>query len=118
MIVLTIDEPTPSLNAVWGGTHWAKKHRLRQHWGWLVRAALLNAKVTVRPKYEKARITVERYGARMLDDENLRAGAKPMMDALVKEGLLLDDNPNVIGSPQFHQFIGKDRKTIVRIEAL
>jgi len=115
VIVLEIDEPTPSLNIVWSG-HWTKKVALRRKWGWLVRAALLNAQVTARPKYQRAKVTVERYGARLLDDENLRAGAKPLMDSLVKEGILLDDNPNVIGSPQFHQFIGKERKTIIRIE--
>lgn len=117
MIVLEIDEPSPSLNRA-HGSHWSRKHKLRKRWGWLVKAALNAAGFWERPKWKRAKVTVERYGARLLDDENLRAGFKPALDALVKEGILLDDNPNVIGSPQFHQIIGKERRTVVRIEPL
>ena len=116
MIELHIDEPTPSLN-LGHGSHWSRKHKLRKRWGWLIKAALNSAGVWDRPKLSRATITVERYGPRLLDDENLRAGFKPAMDALVAEGILLDDNPNVIGSPTFRQIVGRIRGTIVRIEA-
>lgn len=38
------------------------------------------------------------------------------MNALVAEEIIVDDNPRVIGTPIFRQIIGKERKTIVRIE--
>lgn len=40
------------------------------------------------------------------------------MNALVSEELILDDKPEVIGEPVLRQFTGKERKTIVRIEAI
>lgn len=116
MIVLTIDEPTPSLN-ISIGQHWAHQHKLRKRWHWLVKAALLNAKFFDRPKYAKATLTIERYGARILDSDNARGGAKCLTDQLVQQGLLLDDRPAVIGEPVIRQFVSKtERKTVVRIE--
>lgn len=117
MIVLTIDEPIPSENQTrWA--HWSKKSALRKRWGWLVKAALLNGKVTERPKYARAKVTIERHGARRLDADNARAGAKVLMDSLVAEGLILDDSPAVIGEPEIKQFTGRARKTVVRIEGV
>jgi hypothetical protein len=117
VIVLTIDEPTPSLNVVWSGAHWAKKVGLRRRWHWLVRAACLNGKVYEKPKYAKATVTIERYGPRLLDADNARGGAKMLCDQLVRQGLLLDDKPAVIGEPIIRQIVSKtERKTIVRIE--
>lgn len=118
MIILEIDEPLPSLNSFWHG-HWSKKTALRKRWAWLVRAAILNAKITIKPNYARAKVTVTRYGARRLDDDNIRGGGKMMIDSLVKEGLLKDDSPDVIGSPEFRQIIGtRARKTVVEIEAI
>lgn len=117
VIVLTIDEPTPSLNAVWNGAHWARKVKTRNRWHWLVRAGLSNARFFERPQFPRARVTIERYGPRVLDADNCRAGTKFLMDGLVKHGVLLDDKPAVIGEPQIHQIVSKtERKTIVRIE--
>jgi hypothetical protein len=115
MIVLTIDEPTPSVNLL-HGHHWSRKKAMRKRWGWLVRAAILKAGVTARPNHERARLTIERYGARVLDSDNYRAGTKWLQDALVAEGFIADDTPAVIGEPVLRQFAGKERKTIVRIE--
>lgn len=118
MITLTIDEATPSLNLLLND-HWALKTKTRRRWQWLVKAALLNAKFYDKPKMSKARIEIERYGARTLDSDNCRAGMKFMMDGLVKHGVLLDDKPAVIGEPAIRQIVHKTlRKTVVRIEAI
>ena len=118
MIELTIPEATPSLNRMLG-QHWAHKHAMRRRWSWLVRAACMEAKVYERPKYARARLTIERTGSRKLDHENALAGTKFLMDSLVQEGFLLDDSPAVIGAPILRQVIDKHvRQTRVRIEAM
>lgn len=115
MIVLTIDEPTPSINGSYGH-HWQKKHKLKARWRMLLTAARMNAKFYDQPRYPKATVTIERYGPRILDADNARGGMKILMDQLVQQGLLLDDKPAVIGEPVVRQFTGKERKTVVRIE--
>jgi hypothetical protein len=115
VIELHIPESTPSLNRIWGG-HWKNKHELRTRWLWLVRQARLKAKVYDRPNYPRARLTIERWGAKHLDHDNFVAGTKPMVDSLVQEGLIAGDSPDHIGIPQYIQHIGKQRGTLVRIE--
>ena len=115
MITLTIDESTPSLNPSIG-QHWSYQHKLRKRWHWLVKAALLHAKVYEQPKYPKANLTIERYGQRILDADNCRAGMKALTDQLVRQGLLLDDRPAVIGEPVIRQFVAKLHRTVVTIE--
>lgn len=117
MIVLTIPKPTPSLNVLLRG-HWAKNRKLRKEWGWLVRQARLRSSIHMPPKWTRARITIERYGARILDADNFRGGTKFLTDSLVAEEIIADDSPAVIGEPTLRQFVeGKRRETIVRIEA-
>lgn len=116
MIVLTFDEPTPSINVSYGH-HWSKKHALKARWRMLVTAARLAAKIYDKPRYPKAKVTIERYGPKVLDADNARAGMKILMDQLVQQGLLLDDNPNVIGEPIVRQIVSRtERKTIVTVE--
>lgn len=116
MIVLVIDEPTPSIN-VHMGHHWSKKHELRQRWGWLTKRAIRRANLWVPPKWSRAKVKIERHGARILDSDNFRAGTKFLMDSLVAEEIIIDDKPAVIGEPELVQFSGKERKTIVYVEA-
>lgn len=118
MIVLEIDEATPSLNPQLGH-HWSRKIKLRNRWFWLVKRAKNAAGVFDEPRYAKARVTLERHGPRLLDHDNCRSGAKYVWDGLKRHGLILDDNPNVIGEPVVRQIISKtERKTIVTVEAL
>ena len=65
-VVLMMDEATPSVNKL-HGYHWTRKHRMRARWAWLVKAAILNARLQ-RPKVapERVRLTIERWGARAL----------------------------------------------------
>lgn len=116
MIVLVFDEPTPSIN-VHHGHHWSKKSALRQRWKWLVKAEIRRQQLWFPPKWAKAKIRIERYGPRLLDADNARAGTKPLIDSLVQEGIITDDNPNVIGEPELKQIVGKERGTRVYVEA-
>lgn len=94
MIVLTIPEATPSLNSMLR-MHWARKSRMRERWGWLVREARLEARARPRPTAYAA-VTIERFGPKSLDHDNLVGGCKPILDALVKEGFLIDDAPTCL----------------------
>jgi hypothetical protein len=116
MIVLDIHESTPSLN-VSQNLHWVKRHQLRHKWGWLIRAARLEARVYPKEPLRKARLTFERWGPKLLDHDNHVGGCKPVVDSLVREGLILDDKPECIGQPQYLQHIGP-RRTAIRIEGL
>lgn len=120
MIVLTIPEATPSLNLSMG-RHWSYRKQERDRWGWLVRQALLNLRLPARPNWPRATITIERYGAKIIDADNCRAGTKWLVDSLVAEKIIVDDNSAVIGEPTLIQRIEKnkaDRRTIVRIEGV
>jgi hypothetical protein len=116
VIVLTIDEPTPSLNVLLGN-HWSKRRAHRERWRWLTRQALGAAKFWERPQWRKARVSIERHGPRILDADNYRAGTKFLTDSLVEAGILADDTPDVIGEPELRQVLSKtERKTIIHIE--
>jgi hypothetical protein len=115
VIVLDIPESTPSLNRT-TRMHWVKRHQMRAKWQWLVKAARLDARIFLKEPLPKARITIERFGPKLLDYDNLVGGAcKALIDSLVREGLILDDKPECIGQPQYFQHIGP-RRTVVRIE--
>ena len=103
----------PSLNFL-NKCHWAKRNRIRGQWQWLVRAAVLNDKIRVK-RFDPAKVTIERFGPRMLDDDNFRGGAKGLMDSLVSEGFLADDSPDHLVA-QYIQHISKTARTIVHIE--
>lgn len=104
MIVLHIDEPIPSLNKTIGG-HWSRQLKHRRRWRWLTRAALHQAKFFEQPKWPRAKIRIERYGERILDADNVRCGAKALIDALKLEGVIEDDSMAHIGEPEIRQFI-------------
>jgi|SRR6185312_3415875 len=112
MIALTIPEPTPSVN-VFHGRHWSRKLRERQKWGWLVRAARLQAHVL--PSHpDFVRMRIERFGARILDRDNFIAGAKWLIDALVAEGFASDDSPEHL-IVEYTQKVGKPHRTIIEV---
>lgn len=113
MITLCLEAATPSLNAM-NKMHWARRHRLRGQWQWLVKAAVLNDKVTVKT-IPNAKVTIERYGAKKLDHDNFVGGAKQLIDSLVQEGFLVDDSPSHV-SIRYVQHIDKTSRTLVHIE--
>jgi len=113
--LITLDLPmaVPSLNAM-NKMHWAKRNRLRGQWQWLVKAAVLNDRIRVRV-IPVAKITIERYGPKKLDNDNFVGGAKQLVDSLVREGFLVDDSPDHLVA-QYIQHISKTARTIVHIE--
>lgn len=97
MIRLIIPEPTPSLNE-WQRMHWAARKKLQKRWGRMLHAKWLASggmQMLDRAKGRR-RVTIERYGMRVLDPDNLAAGCKPVLDELRALGLLLDDTPAML----------------------
>lgn len=86
----------PSANALMRGrtvrARRARYSRLRRSMGWAVLVAGGHVPPASGPR--RVRI-VRRMGPRQLpyDDDNLAAGAKPLLDELVAHGLIRDDSP-------------------------
>jgi hypothetical protein len=105
--VLTVFVPGPLRNPMNGSHgHWSKHARWAREWRerthaqlWVVVLQgwpLPEEMATWKPK----RITFMAHTARRWDDDNLRAGMKPMRDALKDAGLIDDDGPK-----SGHEFI-------------
>lgn len=79
------------------GAHWTTRKRYADKWKRLVWAKVWHLKPPA--PLTKARVTLERHSPRKMDADNVRSSFKPVMDALVQWGVLLDDNTDVIGEP-------------------
>lgn len=86
----TIQKATPSQNET-DRMHWAKRRLVAKEWALLIQEQIL--KCGILKATGKRRLTVERIGAKDLDDGNLYGGLKGIIDELVKFGLLIDDDP-------------------------
>lgn len=87
---LHLPERTPSLNQ-WQRMHWAKRARLKKRLtrevAWLFCGA---------PASGKRHVIITRHSPRKLDHDNLVGGCKPLVDALVACGALVDDDPESV----------------------
>lgn len=103
-----------------GASRW-RYAKERDEWQWLVKAERVNQRVTtVGGLPVKRRVTIERqYAGRCqeIDRDNLTAGAKPLVDALVREGVVHDD-----GSAWLELHVTQRRadanRTVVTVEEL
>ena len=67
---------------------------------------------------QHTRIRIESYRARLLDDANLRGGAKPIPDCLIRLGYLWDDHPKWMHADYFQLAVKPEhRRTVVIIFA-
>ena len=66
----------------------------------------------------KMRVQVSVYHARKYDLDNLWGSQKPVLDALKNIGLIRDDSEEWLQLDAPTQVIGKERKTVVTLEAL
>ena len=48
-------------------------------------------------------LEIERFGIKLLDEDNLTGGLKPVIDGLVRLGFVADDTPDVIIQTNYHQ---------------
>ena len=91
----------PSMNTA-DNRHWRVRQKEKLRWYVRVRMAAMAARKGW-PRLSRARVRITRCTAanRQPDFENLAQGGKFILDGLVKCGVLLDDNPDVIGQPEY-----------------
>lgn len=94
---LVIADATPSLNRT-QRRHWTHGYRLKKRWMKLVWVAVTNQLPMQRiVPLPRAKVTVTRYAPRPIQDrDNRYGGAKSLIDALVKNGLIVDDSEDHI----------------------
>ena len=78
--------------------HWAARRRHERTWLGHIGVAKAQAGVFKAPELERVEIHIQimHTGRGILDEDNVWGGLKPMFDALVKVGILVDDNDQVI----------------------
>jgi hypothetical protein len=82
---------TPSGNETLRQHHWARAEH-KTGLGWLL-ASALNLQPKIPDATGKRRLTIIRHGKRALDQDNLAAGCKSLIDCLKERRLILDDCP-------------------------
>jgi hypothetical protein len=71
------------------------------------------------PSSPRYRVTITRYGAKLLDVDNGAGGCKPLLDAMRYEGLIPDDDPGSIDFVFRQQKAkNKERRTEILLERL
>jgi hypothetical protein len=71
------------------------------------------------PSGPRYRVTITRYGAKLLDVDNGAGGCKPLLDAMRYEGLIPDDDPGSIDFVFRQQKAkNKERRTEILLERL
>lgn len=86
---IIIPDVPPSLN-VWQRMHWRKRGRLTRRFGDLLVAC--GARDVPEATGQKRKVSIIEYRKRMLDKDNLYGGVKPLVDAIKRLGLVVDDN--------------------------
>ena len=88
-MILRIDKFIRSQNE-FTGRHWKKKHQDTKEWEWSIRAATSRPLPIAAGKMKVKITSMRRY---LLDVGNLIGGAKGLIDALVRLGVIKDDSP-------------------------
>lgn len=89
MILLTLTDPTPSLNEIKGRTWraiWVKRRRAQRRMAQEIYHQLLNLPPAKRPHapIDHARVHIIRHSVGELDEDNLNGGIKALLDVLKK----------------------------------
>ncbi len=113
-VTLIIPENVDGLNGKNGllRAHWSARKKKKESWSWL-----FLAQTHVRFK-GKVNITITRsYKTTKMDYDNLVSTGKVPLDALVKAGIIEDDNSKIIERIDYRQAkIGKNDNYFFRIE--
>lgn len=105
----------PDLQAAAAKGHWRARHAETKRWHDRVRAIVLGDHYLPDKPLERARVHCERHSSREPDWDNLAASFKPIIDGLTRCGVLEDDKPSVIGSPNFEWHAAKRGDGKIRV---
>jgi hypothetical protein len=100
-ITIMLPFATPSQNA-YQRWHWRRRSELRDTCQMIIRVFLRVRPLPQARAPYRATVSVLRLGKRMLDYGNLVGGCKPVLDALVREGVIRDDSPRWVAE-QYNQ---------------
>lgn len=95
MLKLTIPVVPPSPNKLMR-MHYIDRYKLMNMWEWLVKLELCNANLTISRASTKKKISIVQFRKRLLDPDNLYGSCKPVLDALTKNFIIVDDSDNWI----------------------
>lgn len=130
MIEITIPFMVPSLNELLR-KHWAIRRDIKKKWFLMILA--YGGKPKYRPsELDKFKVTITRYGPRLLDFDNLAGGGKIILDELkcfcytmvcgkktkvIRDGYIWDDDPTHLIT-EYKQIKSKEKKTVIKIERM
>lgn len=84
-----------SSNEIYSGRNWRKRYDLKNAYHWLVKAQKIKYKIKKYPV--KFKIIFE-FKSRILDSDNCSYMVKLLIDALIKTGMLKNDDPKHLKS--------------------
>ncbi|WP_374029759.1 hypothetical protein [Bdellovibrio bacteriovorus] len=98
--------------------HWSHIHREKSRWIVLIGSELSKLSKPGKP-FKKAHCTFVRRSSQQPDFDGLAGSFKYVLDALVYWGVLVDDNPSVIGESTYRWEKAKlkDQGIFIQIEA-
>lgn len=118
-----IPEELPSLNK-WQNMHWGERDRMKKRFEkwifaelWRIREVNVYVDVNTfwEPKFKKAKVIVHTYRWSLVKDEDNKI-VKGLLDALVNEGVIIDDSTEVIESMEYNQSVDrKHRRTLIQV---
>ena len=116
MITLTIDHELQSLN-VWERYNRHKRVRVKEGLMLQLISAANHAGIGHHtPSNFLTHVAIRSYRARLLDQDNLEASKKPLLDAIVRAGLAFDDGPRSMHSTISQTVNAAHRRTEVDLE--
>jgi len=116
-IRLFIDRVPLSVNRVLR-MHWAKRRLYNEQFLNEIFLAKNRLKIFGRPEHSPVQLQITLYicGQSEMDADNAVAACKPIIDALVKVGILLDDDPETVTGVSVTQIRKPRREVGVAIE--
>lgn len=112
--VIVLPKPTRTLNVLLNQHRWARTADKRE-WDKLLAEVVAKRE----PKQQRMWIEIDRYASRVADNDNLAGGAKPLMDAIRRHGLIYDDSPQWIEAHYAqHKSTRLEAHTVVRLKEI
>ena len=111
---MTIWRRTPTNNDLLG-LHWAARSRLRDEWYYLVKVAAQEFDIPLQGPEERRRVKIFSYRLQLADEDNLKGGMKPVIDALKNGNFIRNDDPESISQDieQIRISSLKDERTLI-----
>lgn len=132
MLVLKIGALPPGLNSSGGGgkhkkrsgglltMHFSEYGEMKRQWASIIQNAVQHATPLGWEGYGHGPIwmLIVRFSTGIMDMDNLYSSMKPVMDGLVRAGVMSDDNPMVLPWPKIVQVKTKSKKQVGLVIAI